>query len=836
MSLADITGIKALKRRIERRAEREGADPRNVKTGHGGIRDIEFVIQFLQLLNGGALPEVRTGNTLDAIARLEQVGCLTHQERIDPGRELQLPAQDRAPAADHVRPADARAAVDRDELAQARACGWAIRSTPHRTALAAFTSDYGAPHDGQPQDSRPPAARRVSRATATTEPEVDLVLDPDPPPERIEQVLGRYPFRDVPAAYDNLMALATEKIRFLSTRRCRHFLASIAPRLLAAIAATPDPDATLVNLSRVSDSLGGKAALWELFSSNPPVAQSVRDAVRRVPVSVRHPDQQPGHDRRADGQPARATSCRRSTMLEADARRACRTGAEDLDPILHSFKNAQHLRVGVRDILGKDDIRSTHAALSDIAEACLKQIAASEYAKLVEKFGEPTIPIPSESEPPSSGALQTVADLRRPRGRRLRTGRAGPRQARRPRAELSQRSRPGLPLRGRRQHARPAARVARQHHQQPLLQRAGPARSSRRQPPRPVRPAVRSRPPPAPDRQERLAGGAARRVRPLLLATAAGSCGNGRRCARRASCSASPAAAAHAMASRRRRRLRPALEAASTPRRSAQMRPRLEETASARNLKRGRRRHGRHRVPRADAAAQARRRRSVGPLPGTLDALAAFEAGGYLSSDDADYFRRGYRFQRSVEARIRLMNSAGRHEFPDNPTDLTKLAYLLGYADADELVAEAEHIFAENRVRFNRIFDAAERRLNWAHRRSQRRLSPRRYPTTASYDSAGSTKILPSPIRPVRATSTILRTTSSARASSTHSVISTLGRNVCAYSAVGVLVEIALLLAHALHFADAHRFERRAAQGIENLLDEERLHDGDDLFHGATSC
>ena len=37
--------------------KREGGDVRNVKTGHGGIRDIEFVIQFLQLLNGGDLPE-----------------------------------------------------------------------------------------------------------------------------------------------------------------------------------------------------------------------------------------------------------------------------------------------------------------------------------------------------------------------------------------------------------------------------------------------------------------------------------------------------------------------------------------------------------------------------------------------------------------------------------------------------------------------------------------------------------------------------------------------------------------------------------------------------------
>src|SRR3954449_1571521 len=67
LSLADITGIKSLKRRIEHRTESEGGDLRNVKTGHGGIRDIEFVIQFLQLLNGGVIPDVRTGNTLDAI-------------------------------------------------------------------------------------------------------------------------------------------------------------------------------------------------------------------------------------------------------------------------------------------------------------------------------------------------------------------------------------------------------------------------------------------------------------------------------------------------------------------------------------------------------------------------------------------------------------------------------------------------------------------------------------------------------------------------------------------------------------------------------------------------
>ncbi len=140
------------------------------------------------------------------------------------------------------------------------------------------------------------------------------------------------------------------------------------------------------------------------------------------------------------------------------------------------------------------------------------------------------------------------------------------------------------------------------------------------------------------------------------------------------------------------------------------MRARLEETASKRNLKRGtggtvdtefvvqmlQLKHGG-----ADASIR---------IPGTLDALTALEQGGYLSADDAEYFSRSYRFQRSIEARIRLMDAAGRHELPENPRELAKLAYLLGYSNPESLVAEAQNTFVENRARFNRIFNAAEHR------------------------------------------------------------------------------------------------------------------------------
>ena len=162
LSLADITGIKSLKRRIEQRAEREGGELRNVKTGHGGIRDIEFVIQFLQLLNGGALPEVRTGNTLEAIARLEKAGCLTPDERakLEDNYNMLRKLEHRLQIMFDLQ--DAPAADDRDELARlAVRMGYA--GTRHMSPLRGVSGRLRAAHAAEPRDARSPAAQRLSR-------------------------------------------------------------------------------------------------------------------------------------------------------------------------------------------------------------------------------------------------------------------------------------------------------------------------------------------------------------------------------------------------------------------------------------------------------------------------------------------------------------------------------------------------------------------------------------------------------------------------------------------------------------------------------------------------
>lgn len=72
------------KQRIEQDLKRKGKAAGEVKLGAGTIRDIEFVVQCLQLQHGREVPTVRSINTLDGLVRLAESGFV----RADEYREL----------------------------------------------------------------------------------------------------------------------------------------------------------------------------------------------------------------------------------------------------------------------------------------------------------------------------------------------------------------------------------------------------------------------------------------------------------------------------------------------------------------------------------------------------------------------------------------------------------------------------------------------------------------------------------------------------------------------------------------------------------------------------
>ena len=696
---ADITGIAALKRRIEHRAKRAGDADKNIKLGHGGIRDIEYVIQFLQLLHGGDYPDVRCVSTLEAIGRLQEAGCITAEEqsilddnyrylrRIEHHLQIMFDRQTHELPVEKAELQRVASKVEPSDQGQSQAAldsfqsQLQLRTKRNRQILDHLLHDAFAAYS--PDD-----------AGNLAHPESDLILDPEPEKEAIDSTLQPYGFRDTQSAYRHLQELASETISFLSTRRSRHFLAAIAPKLLQSISRMPDPDGTLINLANVSNSLGGKAVLWELFSTNPPSMELCVRLCATSPYLCSILTSNPGMlDELLDS--LMHSSLPSHTEMSESLQELCR-GAVDIAPILHSFKNSMHLRVGVRDILGKNSIANTHAALSDIAEVCMEQIIHNEFHRLVQQLGMPVVQTDEAQTPGQEHTAELVV---------LAVGKLGGR-------EPNYHSDLDIIFlfdgEGKTRSLVPSRRfesTTNRHFFNQLCQRVIHATTQ-------------------------IGGGGKLydvdvRLRPLgrsgQLAITFDDLesyfrdGIGQVWERQALCKARPIWGSPVAQQQAMQRISNVLSQETQDFTSAAVqemydhRLQLQQGASQFNLKRGI--GGTMDVEFIAQLLQlecARTNPSV-LVPGTLEALKRLEAAGALKPDDAGTLRKNYEFLRSIESGIRLMDLSARHELPTDEDQLQRLSFLLRVEkrysiEPQALVAECDRVMQENRSIFERVF------------------------------------------------------------------------------------------------------------------------------------
>jgi glutamate-ammonia-ligase adenylyltransferase len=371
-------------------------------------------------------------------------------------------------------------------------------------------------------------------------------------------------------------------------------------------------------------------------------------------------------------------------VLESSLDELCR-GAEDIEPILHSFKNSQQLAVGVRDILGKEPIEATTGALSDVAQACLDQIAQREFDRLIVKLGQPMV----GEEPAAQHPCELVI---------LALGKFGGR-------EMNYYSDLDLVFvyeaDGTTVHPRRTKREAtttNQHFFSELGQRIiklagrlGPMGRLYQIDPR-LRPTGRS-------------GSLATSLVELerYFATGEGQLWERQALTKARPVFGTPAACRQVMETVHAAAYSAPLSA-DDARAIHEMRQRLEETAPAGNLKRGP--GGLVDIEFLTQMLQLAHGHDNPALrvPDTLSALAALAAAGHLSRDDAEYFTASFRFLRTIEARLRLMSTTARDDLPSDAQALEKLASLMRYESPEGLLADCQRYTYENRQRFERIF------------------------------------------------------------------------------------------------------------------------------------
>jgi glutamate-ammonia-ligase adenylyltransferase len=350
--------IASIKRRIERDVVGQKNLEWNVKLGAGGIREIEFVIQALQLIHGARHAFLQQTSTLKAMRSVRELDLLPTEEVL---------------------------ALDRAYLF--------LRRVEHRLQMEAEQQTHTVPRE--PEVLRRlalslgyPSSQQFSQALQSTRQSVRAIFRrviSQTPAET--NVIDLSIFADQKRAANALTDLGQSGGSFHIAPRTRQVFRNLRPLLLEHLEKTADPDATLNYFLRFVEAYGLRSLLLELLVTHPRLLELL---VKTIDAS---------HF-------AGETLIRRPQLLEEiiQSEKLGRTigttehldrlsalSAKNLDPV-RAYHRTHVLRICIRDMLGlvhPDELLKEQAALAEAVLLFANRIAGSSDLTIIAlgKFG-----------------------------------------------------------------------------------------------------------------------------------------------------------------------------------------------------------------------------------------------------------------------------------------------------------------------------------------------------------------------------------------------------------------------------------------------------------------
>jgi glutamate-ammonia-ligase adenylyltransferase len=356
LSSDDLRYLRALRERSDSEVARRASGDREIKRGRGGIRDVEFAVQLLQLVHGRVDVDLRSPSTLSALNELAVAG--------------------------YVDPADAAALADAYRF---------LRRVEHALQLEDEQQTHTVPADRE-------ARRRLARVLGyrgTQEAGPTEQLDSDLSRQRglVRRIHERLWFRplldalagaglltpDAVAARlaafgfidaDRTRQAVTELTRGLT--RSSRMMQQLLPLLLDWLSASPDPDLGLLGLRRMASGQQRAMELANAFRDSPEAARRLcrilgtsrllgdivvanPDLVARLP----HPEQlrtRPGAE----------------LVRSAAVALSWREESAERQRALQRWRNRHLFGIAARDVLGHADLRTVGSDLAAVAEATLE--------------------------------------------------------------------------------------------------------------------------------------------------------------------------------------------------------------------------------------------------------------------------------------------------------------------------------------------------------------------------------------------------------------------------------------------------------------------------------
>jgi glutamate-ammonia-ligase adenylyltransferase len=368
-----VADVQAMRRRVEDNIP-EALRARELKLGAGGLRDVEFCVQLLQLVHGRTDPDLRFAGTLMALRALirggyvgrgdgaEMAAAYTFLRRIE--HRLQLQRLRRT----HLLPEDR---ADLEWLA--RTDGYSAAGTSD--AADVFTTDR-VRHGATVRRLHEKLFYRPLLHTVLASGD-ELRLSPAAAKDR----LGALGFRTPDAALRHLAALTTGVSRRAAIQR------TLLPTLLGPFSASPDPDGGLLAYRTLSEALADTPWYLRLLRDEAEVAPrlaSLLGGSRLIgDLLTRAPDVLPllaSDATLLEPQPGGV-----ARGLWARSRRA--GNARERVDVARNVRRTEMVRLASGDLLGLIAVTDIGTGLSSVADICVQVALDAAIASITADRG-----------------------------------------------------------------------------------------------------------------------------------------------------------------------------------------------------------------------------------------------------------------------------------------------------------------------------------------------------------------------------------------------------------------------------------------------------------------
>ncbi len=356
----ELRQVRAMKARAEGELARRGLLDREVKRGRGGIRDVEFAVQLLQLVHGRRDPALRSPTTLTALSELASAGY------VDPG----------------------------DAAALAEAYRF-LRTVEHRLQLAEEQQVHAVPAAAGPRTAlaRVMGYRDGVDETALSRFDADLRRHQ----ATVRSIHERLFFRPLLEAFTGSRPMAAEAVQtrlaafgFTDAERTRQALAELTrgltrssrlmqemlPLLLSWLSESPDPDLGLLGLRTLATGPHRASQLVGTFRDSPEAARRLCLLLGTSRLLITGIEHHPDLIAALGSDAAMAALTRDELCQRAHAALGWRGDEHQRRQAIHRLTRAEGVRIAARDVLGLDGVEGTAAALTALAEAVLEAALA----------------------------------------------------------------------------------------------------------------------------------------------------------------------------------------------------------------------------------------------------------------------------------------------------------------------------------------------------------------------------------------------------------------------------------------------------------------------------